>query len=95
MKIRVTALGLLVLLSLFLGACARRQPRPAADAKFVCVAEIGGSIFHRTPCIYVQKIEDDYKLHFSTFEEAKAAGLEPCEECILEKLKKEEQGKSE
>ena len=95
MKIRVTALCLLVILSLLLGACARRQPRPAADAEFVCVAEVGGSIFHRTPCIYVQKIEDDHKLHFSTFEKAKAAGLEPCEECILEKLKKEEQRKSE
>ncbi len=95
MKIRVTALCLLVLLSLFLVACARRQPRPAADAEFMCVAEVGGSIFHRTPCIYVQKIEDDHKLHFSSFEKAKAAGLEPCEECILEKLKKEEQRKSE
>lgn len=95
MKIRVTALCLLVLFSLFFGACARRQPRPAADVEYVCVAEVGGSIFHRTPCIYVQKIEDDRKLHFSTFEEAKATGLEPCEECILEKLKKEEREKSE
>lgn len=95
MKIRVTALCLLVLFSLFLGACARRHPRPAADAEFMCVAEVGGSIFHRTPCIYVQKIEDDHKLYFSTFEKAKAAGLEPCEECILEKLKKEEREKSE
>ena len=95
MKVWVTALCLLVLFSLFLGACARRLPRPASDAEYVCVAEIGGSAFHRTPCIYVQKIEDDHKLHFSSFEEAKAAGLEPCEECILEKLKKEEQEKLE
>ncbi len=90
MKIRMTALCLLVLFSLFSEACARRQPRPAADAEYVCVAEVGGSAFHRTPCIYVQKIKDDDKLFFSTFEEAKAAGKKPCEEC-----KPEEQEKSE
>jgi len=84
MKIRVTALCLLVLFSLFLGACARRQPRPAADAKYVCVAEVGGSAFHRTPCIYVQKIEDDDKLFFTTLKEAIDAGKKPCEECMPE-----------
>ncbi len=82
MKTWVIGLCLLLAFSLFLGACARQRPRPGSEDVYVCAAERGGSSFHRASCVYVKDVKDDDKIHFSTYEEAEAKGLRPCEECI-------------
>ena len=82
MRTWVIGLCLLLLFSLFLGACARQRPGPGSQDVYVCVAQRGGSAFHRTPCVYVRDVEEEHKIHFSSREEAEAAGMKPCEQCI-------------
>jgi hypothetical protein len=84
MKTWMIVFCLLLIFSLFSGGCARHQPEPATGGEYVCIAERGSDVFHRTPCLHVRKIKDVDKVHFSTEEDAKASGRQLCEECAQE-----------
>ena len=82
MKVWITGICLLLLFPLLFGACASHPKRVSEDVTYECVAERGNDVYHRSSCIYVQKIDDKDAIHFNTPEEAEHAGLRPCEECI-------------
>ena len=72
---------LLLIFSLFSGACSRHRPEPSSEGEYVCISERGSEVFHRTPCLHVRKIKAENRVHFSTEEDAKASGKHLCEEC--------------
>ena len=82
MKTWIAGTCLLLLFSLFFGACASHPKRVSDDVTYECVAERGSDVYHRPSCIYVQKTDEKNLIHFNTPEEAEEAGLRPCKECI-------------
>ena len=63
-------------------ACARHQPQPVSEGEYLCIAERGANVFHRAPCLYVRRIPEENRVYFRTFEDAEAAGMEPCKDCV-------------
>lgn len=72
----------LLVLVVLIGACTRHQPQPASEGEYVCIAERGANVFHRAPCLYVRRIPEENRVHFHTFEDARASGMEPCQDCV-------------